>query len=86
MGDWLLEQFRERLKGDAKVVDIRGKGLMIGLELDRPCAELVAQARERELLINVTAGNTLRLLPPFILTEAEAEQLVSGVVELIRAF
>ena len=86
MGDWLLEQFRERLKDDAKVVDIRGKGLMIGLELDRPCAELVAQARERELLINVTAGNTLRLLPPFILTEAEAEQLVSGVVELIRAF
>lgn len=86
MGDWLLEQFRERLKDDAKVVDIRGKGLMIGLELDRPCAELVAQARERELLINVTAGNTLRLLPPFILTEAEAEQLVTGVVELIRAF
>lgn len=86
MGDWLLEQFRERLKDDAKVVDIRGKGLMIGLELDRPCAELVAQARERELLINVTAGNTVRLLPPFILTEAEAEQLVTGVVELIRAF
>jgi acetylornithine aminotransferase len=86
MGDWLLEQFRERLKDDAKVADIRGKGLMIGLELDRPCAELVAQARERELLINVTAGNTLRLLPPFILTEAEAEQLVTGVVELIRAF
>ncbi|UZJ44803.1 aspartate aminotransferase family protein [Marinimicrobium sp. C6131] len=86
MGDWLLEQFRERLKNDAKVVDIRGKGLMIGLELDRPCAELVAQARERELLINVTAGNTVRLLPPFILTEAEAEQLVTGVVELIRAF
>lgn len=86
MGDWLLEQFRERLKDDAKVVDIRGKGLMIGLELDRPCAELVAQARERELLINVTAGNTVRLLPPFILTEEEAEQLVTGVVELIRAF
>lgn len=86
MGDWLLEQFRERLKDDAKVVDIRGKGLMIGLELDRPCADLVAQARERELLINVTAGNTVRLLPPFILTEAEAEQLVTGVVELIRAF
>jgi len=86
MGNWLLEQFRERLKDDAKVVDIRGKGMMIGLELDRPCAELVAQARQRELLINVTAGNTVRLLPPFILTEAEAEQLVTGVVELIRAF
>ncbi len=85
LGDWLLEQFRARLQDDPKVVDIRGKGLMIGLELDRPCAELVAQARERELLINVTAGNTVRLLPPFILTDAEAEQLVTGVVELIRA-
>lgn len=85
LGDWLLEQFRERLQDEPKVVDIRGKGLMIGLELDRPCAELVPQARERELLINVTAGNTVRLLPPFILTDAEAEQLVTGVVELIRA-
>ncbi len=85
LGDWLLEQFRERLHDEPKVVDIRGKGLMIGLELDRPCAELVAQARERELLINVTAANTVRLLPPFILTDAEAEQLVTGVVELIRA-
>ncbi len=85
LGDWLLAQFCARLQDDPKVVDIRGKGLMIGLELDRPCAELVAQARERELLINVTAGNTVRLLPPFILTDAEAEQLVTGVVELIRA-
>lgn len=86
LGDWLLQRFEETLKDDAKVVDIRGKGLMLGIELDRPCAELVAQARTRELLINVTAGNTVRLLPPFILTDAEAEQLVTGVTELIRDF
>lgn len=86
LGDWLLQRFAETLKGDAKVVDIRGKGLMLGIELDRPCADLVAQARARELLINVTAGNTVRLLPPFILTDAEAEQLVTGVTELIRDF
>ncbi|WP_027329623.1 acetylornithine transaminase [Marinimicrobium agarilyticum] len=85
LGDWLLREFQTRLSGDDKVVDIRGKGLMIGIELDRPCAKLVAQARERELLINVTAGNTIRLLPPFILSDAEAEQLVTGVAELIRA-
>ncbi len=85
LGDWLLREFQTRLRGDDKVVNIRGKGLMIGIELDRPCAELVAQARERELLVNVTAGNTIRLLPPFILSDAEAEQLVTGVVELIRA-
>jgi len=86
LGDWLLAQFKERLQGETKVVDIRGKGLMLGVELDRPCADLVARARERELLINVTAGNTIRLLPPFVLTDAEAEQLVSGVCELIHAF
>lgn len=86
LGDWLLQRFKETLKDDAKVVDIRGKGLMLGIELDRPCAELVAQARTRELLINVTAGNTVRLLPPFILTDAEAEQLVTGVTELIHDF
>ncbi len=86
LGDWLLKRFADTLKGDAKVVDIRGKGLMLGIELDRPCADLVAQARARELLINVTAGNTVRLLPPFILTDAEAEQLVTGVTELIRDF
>lgn len=85
LGDWLLREFHARLSGEDKVVDIRGKGLMVGIELDRPCAELVAQARERELLINVTAGNTIRLLPPFILSDAEAEQLVTGAVELIRA-
>ena len=86
LGEWLINEFRERLKNDEKVVNIRGQGLMIGIELDRPCADLVALAREHSLLINVTAGNTIRLLPPFVLTDAEAEQLVSGVVKLIKMF
>ncbi|MGD8174634.1 aspartate aminotransferase family protein [Marinimicrobium sp. ARAG 43.8] len=86
LGEWLINEFRERLKNDEKVVNIRGQGLMIGIELNRPCADLVALAREHSLLINVTAGNTIRLLPPFVLTDAEAEQLVSGVVKLIKMF
>lgn len=83
MGQFLQHSFRTRLQDSALVTDIRGQGLMIGIELDRPCAELVGQARERGLLINVTAERVIRLLPPLIITQAEAEQIVSIVVELI---
>lgn len=84
LGERLMADFKSALTGDAKVIEIRGKGLMLGIELDRPCIELVAQARTRGFLINVTAGNCIRLLPPFILTDTEADQLVQGIVELIR--
>ena len=67
------------------VKEIRGKGLMIGIELDRPCGELVKAALDRGLLINVTADNVVRLLPPLVMSEAEAQQLVDGLVPPDRA-
>ena len=57
---------------------------MIGIQLDRDCPELVGKALSRGLLINVTAGNTIRLLPPLIINAQEAQQLGRGVVDLIR--
>ncbi|WP_370659586.1 aspartate aminotransferase family protein [Gilvimarinus gilvus] len=85
-GAQMLQAFRDKLAGNELVVDIRGKGLMIGIELEHPCMELVAEARKAGLLINVTAGNTIRLLPTFIMTDDETDTLVNGVVELIQNF
>ena len=68
-GRIMLERFRAELGDLDEVVEIRGKGLMIGIELSRDCAGLVDQALERGLLINVTAGKVVRLLPPLIITE-----------------
>ncbi len=86
LGDKLLRRLREALSEVPGVVDVRGKGLMLGIELDRPCAELVALGREAGLLINVTAGNTVRLLPTLILSDDEADQLVAGVATLVTDF
>jgi acetylornithine aminotransferase len=68
------------------VVAIRGEGLMIGVELDRPCAALVTQALEAGLLVNVTAERVIRLLPPLTFTEADAAALVEALAPLIRRF
>jgi len=84
LGQWLLTEFQRRLAGSPKVVEVRGLGLMLGIELDRPCTELVARARAQGLLINVTAGTTVRLLPPFILTDVEAQELLTGITQLIK--
>ena len=70
----------------AGVRDVRGSGLMLGIELEKDCAELVKQALEKGLLINVTAGNVIRLLPPLVITQAQADQIITTVVELVRAF
>lgn len=85
LGKRLRDGFAEGLQGVEKVREIRGRGLMIGIELTVPCAELVAQALDTHLLINVTAGNVVRLLPPLILTDEEADQIVSTLVPLIEA-
>ena len=61
-------------------------GLMIGVELDRPCGELVKQALAAGLLINVTQDKVIRLLPPLILSAAEADQIVARLAPVIRAF
>ncbi|MFA5371127.1 MAG: acetylornithine transaminase [Sideroxydans sp.] len=74
------------LQGVAGVKAIRGQGLMIGIEMDKPCAELVKLALARGLLINVTADSVVRLLPPLILTQDEAQQLVTELASLIKEF
>ncbi|MBS3785274.1 MAG: acetylornithine transaminase [Gammaproteobacteria bacterium] len=85
LGERLRAGFTNGLQGVEKVKEIRGRGLMIGIELTMPCAELVTQALDAHLLINVTAGNVVRLLPPLILTDEEADQIVSTLVPLIKA-
>jgi acetylornithine/N-succinyldiaminopimelate aminotransferase len=86
LGDTLLYAFRKALIDNEKVVDVRGKGLMIGIELNAPCYELMEKGRAKGILINVTSVNTIRLLPTFILTDAEADELVTQVVALINEF
>jgi acetylornithine aminotransferase len=86
MGELIRDGLGERLRGVAAVRDIRGVGLMIGVELDRPCGELVSRAIERGVLLNVTADNVVRLLPPLILQPAEARLLIDTVAGLIHAF
>ncbi|HYP67833.1 MAG TPA: acetylornithine transaminase [Thiobacillaceae bacterium] len=86
IGQRITDGLRARLAAVAGVVEIRSQGLLIGVELDRPCGELVAQARDCGLLINVTADNVVRLLPPLILKEAQADEMVSVLAELIPAF
>jgi acetylornithine aminotransferase len=83
MGQLIRDEIETALSGSSTLVEIRGKGLMLGIELDRDCTELVGKALERGLLINVTAGNTVRLLPPLIINAEEAGQLARGVAELI---
>jgi len=68
------------------IAQIRGRGLMIGIQLKRDCGELVQRALEEGLLINVTAGNTIRLLPPLIINESQAQELARGVADLINEF
>jgi acetylornithine aminotransferase len=85
LGERMLEAFREALAGDNRVVDIRGKGLMIAVELSTPCAELVGAALDAGLLINVTQDTVVRLLPPLTLTDEQADDIVARVVALINA-
>jgi acetylornithine aminotransferase len=86
LGARLLAGFKTRLGNNPRVVDIRGKGLMIGIELDAPCTALVAEALARGYLINVTADTTVRLLPPFILSAEEETALLDDLSALITAY
>ena len=86
MGAVIREGVAEGLRGTAGIREIRGRGLMIGIELDRPCGELVNRALEQGLLINVTVDNVVRLLPPLTLSKDEAGQIVAMLVPLIREF
>jgi acetylornithine aminotransferase len=86
VGAFIRADLLHRLEGLAGVVEIRGQGLMIGIELDRPCGELVKRALEQKLLINVTNDTVVRLLPPLVMTRDEAAQLTEQLAGLIRGF
>lgn len=86
LGEKILAEFKKALAGNSKVVEIRGKGLMIGIELNAPCADLVQKGRDNGILINVTAMNTIRLLPTFVMTDAEVQELITKVVKLVNEF
>ncbi len=84
MGNYLQDKFRTQLAGDNRVKEIRGMGLMLGVELTKPCSELVQQAFDRKLLLNVTADSVIRLLPPLIINQSEADLIASTVCDLIK--
>ena len=86
IGTLLVEGFKQALQGVAGVIQVRGDGLMIGIELDRPCGDLVKQALAQGLLINVTSDKVIRLVPPLIINAEEAQQLIAGVTPLVKAF
>jgi len=86
LGARLRVALQAGLAGLPGVVAIRGSGLMIGVELDRPCAALVAAGLAAGILINVTAERVIRLLPPLVMTDAEADELVAQLVPLVRDF
>ena len=85
LGNRMQSRFKQALAGDNRVSDVRGHGLMLGIELAEAPERFVERALEARLLLNVTQGKVIRLLPPFILTDAEADQIVDQVVELIRS-
>ena len=86
MGLRLLNGFHARLGRHPAVRAIRGKGLMLGIELDRPCGELVGRALSRGLILNVTAERVIRLLPPLVINEPEADLILDTVSGLVEAF
>lgn len=83
LGERMLKRFRAALKGNNKVADIRGIGLMLAVELTQPCPELVGAALDNKLLLNVTADSVIRLLPPLVMSDEEADTMVDRVVALI---
>ena len=85
MGGLIRDVITRDAAASARVSEVRGKGLMLGIQLDRECPGLAEQALASGLLINVTGGNTIRLLPPLNITEAQARELAEGVANLIAS-
>ena len=86
VGNALMQGLRQALAGTRGVIEVRGQGLMIGIELERPCGDLVHRARQAGLLINVTRDRVVRLLPPLILDQTQAAQIIDILVPLIKTF
>ena len=86
MGEYFLQRFAEEFADTKGIKDIRGLGLMVGIELDKDCGELVKTALDNKLLINVTAGKVIRLLPPLIITQDQADEIIKIVVNITKEF
>lgn len=86
VGSFIRDRFKEKLANWLDVIQIRGQGLMLGIELPVPCGELVKEALKHRLLINVTSEKVVRLLPALVMSQAEAEQVVDTVSEIIERF
>jgi acetylornithine/N-succinyldiaminopimelate aminotransferase len=85
-GNKIITGLREHLSNHPNVIDIRGKGLMIGIELDRPCRDLLHLAFEANIIFNVTKENTIRLLPPLIVEDVHVARIIEIVSDLITKF
>jgi acetylornithine aminotransferase len=84
MGEYFAAGFHKALANKTQLKEYRQKGMMIGIELNEPCTELVGLAADKGLLINVTAGNIIRLLPPLIMNESQADQVIEIISSLIQ--
>ncbi len=86
VGGAIRDGLAAALAGARGVVEVRGMGLMIGVELDRPCGELVRMALDAGLVVNVTADNVIRLLPPLVMSEAEGREVVERLAPVVKGF
>lgn len=86
LGDFMRDRLRNQLADVPGVVQVRGQGLIVGVELSVPCVELVRKALEKKLLINVTSDKVIRLLPAFVMQQHEAEQVIDITCLLIKEF
>lgn len=86
MGNYLMGRLRQELGSHPGVKEVRGQGLMIGVELTKPCGVLINRAAEAGLLLSVTADNVIRLLPPLIITQAEIDELLGLLLPLVKSF
>ncbi len=86
LGAEMLARFKSELSEIEGVISVRGKGLMLAIELDRECAQLVKMALQEYLLINVASENVIRILPPLIIDDDTAQQVVEKVVRIVKAF
>lgn len=85
VGDYLKAKLQTELGSIDGFVEVRGQGLMIGVELAKPCGQLIGQAAEAGLLLSVTSDTVIRLVPPLILTKAEADEIVTRLKPLVQA-
>ena len=85
-GELLQQLFAESLADKSGIKEIRGMGLLLAIELDRPCGELVLKAADQGLLINVTANSVIRLLPPLVCSESDLREIAARLTPVIEEF